>query len=672
MLTTVALAEEMDELRAALARATRRVAELEQQASALPDATSVQLEHQEPGNVVRQLEMLAAVARRTGNAVIATDPLGRIEWVNDGFTRLTGFTRDEVIGQRPGHILQGPDTAAATVAVMAKAIAERRPFIVEVLNYTKALAQYWVRVDAQPTLDRDGKLTGYIALETDVSEQRIASGREEVTRRVGEALLDCESIEDAASHIVHALTSTLDVRAAQIWLVDPGQPHLRYLTGACADDDGKDWLASGSRHTFERGYDWVVGVGAPGTAWGTRRPCVKSDFWAADANGQVSRRAEAGQRARIRTVCAVPVLGSDDVMAVIEIGGSHNFPGHEQLPSLVERIAQQFASFLLQHSSRQAFEALFRHSPDALLLVDDAGRIARANARAIDLFGADDGRRLGELLDDADGLLDSLATASAGPAIYKRQGLGGTVGSFSAEVTVSKMTMGVPGASAGPSTIIAVRDLTERHRAEEALQRSLDEKLTLMQEVHHRVKNNLQIISSLVAMQASELQSAEVRAALQDTSNRIQSMALVHQEIYGSDDLSRVRLGDYARRLCMSLAASLAPDATLDFDAEVVEVPIALAVPCGLVLNELLTNAFKYGRDSTGRCAVKTRIERMQGGFAFSVSDEGPGYLEDLPRKGSIGQTLIKALVRQLRAKRTVTFSGGTLVRIEVPAELTG
>jgi PAS domain S-box-containing protein len=672
VLTTVAPAEEMDELRAALARATRRVAELEQQASALPDAASVQLEHQEPGSVGRQLEMLAAVARRTGNAVIATDPLGRIEWVNDGFTRLTGFTRDEVIGQRPGHILQGPDTAAATVAVMAKAIAERRPFIVEVLNYTKALAQYWVRVDAQPTLDRDGKLTGYIALETDVSEQRIASGREEVTRRVGEALLDCGSIEDAASHIVHALTSTLDVRAAQIWLVDPGQPHLRYLTGACADDDGKDWLASGSRHTFERGYDWVVGVGAPGTAWGTRRPCVKSDFWAADANGQVSRRAEAGQRARIRTVCAVPVLGSDDVMAVIEIGGSHNFPGHEQLPSLVERIAQQFASFLLQHSSRQAFEALFRHSPDALLLVDDAGRIARANARAIDLFGADDGRRLGELLDDADGLLDSLATASAGPAIYKRQGLGGTVGSFSAEVTVSKMTMGVPGALAGPSTIIAVRDLTERHRAEEALQRSLDEKLTLMQEVHHRVKNNLQIISSLVAMQASELQSAEVRAALQDTSNRIQSMALVHQEIYGSDDLSRVRLGDYARRLCMSLAASLAPDATLDFDAEVVEVPIALAVPCGLVLNELLTNAFKYGRDSTGRCAVKTRIERMQGGFAFSVSDEGPGYLEDLPRKGSIGQTLIKALVRQLRAKRTVTFSGGTLVRIEVPAELTG
>ena len=177
-------------------------------------------------------------------------------------------------------------------------------------------------------------------------------------------------------------------------------------------------------------------------------------------------------------------------------------------------------------------------------------------------------------------------------------------------------------------------------------------------------------VRSAAAM--SRPQSAEVRAALQDTSNRIQSMALVHQEIYGSDDLSRVRLGDYTRRLCMSLAASLAPDATLDFDAEVVEVPIALAVPCGLVLNELLTNAFKYGRDSTGRCAVKTRIERMQGGFAFSVSDEGPGYLEDLPRKGSIGQTLIKALVRQLRAKRTVTFSGGTLVRIEVPAELTG
>jgi PAS domain S-box-containing protein len=659
--------DELDDLRAALAQASLRIADLEQQASAFADATpATELDN------VRQLEMLAAVARRTGNAVIATDRLGRIEWVNDGFTRLTGFSRDEALGRRPGQILQGPDTSAATVAFMAKAIAEYRPFDVEVLNYTKTSAQYWVRVDAQPTVDRDGQVTGYIALETDVSEQRIASGREDVTRRVGEALLNSESIEDAASQIVGALTSTLDVRAAQIWMVDPGQRYLRYLTGVCADGDGTDWVESSSRQTFERGNAWLVGVGAPGMAWGTRLTCVRSDFWMTDRNGQESRRAQAGQRARIRTVCAVPVHGTDDVMAVIEIGGSHNFPGHERLPSLVERIAQQFASFLLQHSSRQAFEALFRHSPDALLLVDDDGRIARANARAIDLFGPEEGRMLGDILGDADGLLNPLATASAGPAIYKRQGLGGMASSFSAEVTVSKMRMATPGASAGPSTIIAVRDLTERHRAEEALQRSLGEKLTLMQEVHHRVKNNLQIISSLVSMQAAEPESAEVRSALQDTSNRIQSMALVHQEIYGSDDLSRVRLGDYARRLCTSLAASLAPDATLDFDAGDVEVPVALAVPCGLILNELLTNAFKYGRDSSGRCVVKARIERMPSGFAFSICDEGPGYLDEQARNGSIGQSLIKALVRQLRAKQSVTFDGGTLVRIEVPGEATG
>jgi two-component sensor histidine kinase len=126
-------------------------------------------------------------------------------------------------------------------------------------------------------------------------------------------------------------------------------------------------------------------------------------------------------------------------------------------------------------------------------------------------------------------------------------------------------------------------------------------------------------------------------------------------------------LGDYARSLCTSLRSSLAPDAVLHFDADVVEVPTERAVPCGLILNELLTNAFKHGRDAAGRCVVKTRVERTPAGFAFIVADEGPGMHGEPVRKGSMGQTLITALVRQLRAKRTVTSEQGTVVRIEVP-----
>jgi PAS domain S-box-containing protein len=615
-----------------------------------------------PGDVERQLELLAAIAQRTANGVIVTTTTGRIEWVNDGFTRLTGFPFAEAIGRRPADLLQGPDTSATTVKEMSRAIAERRPFDVVVLNYTKTGQQYWVRVEAQPTVDRAGNVTGYIAIETDVSEARIAAGREDVTKRIGDGLLACGSIEDAAKIVVAALTSTLDVRAAQVWVVEPGHEHLRWLTGASADDDGRDWIAAGAAQTFRAGDDWIVGVGAPGMAWGTGRPCIKSDFWVADNNGQFSRRSAAAQRARIRTVCAVPVLGPEGVVAVIEIGGSHNYPGHERLPGLVERVAQQLAAFILQHQSRHAFEALFRQSPDALLLVDGAGVVDRANARAQDLFGAVRGQPLQALLDDADALLSTATSDGDAVVIHTRQGRthGGT--QFSAEVTVSSTT-----ATATPMRIVAVRDLTERHRADAALKKSLEEKQTLVQEVHHRVKNNLQIISSLVSLQSAELDGEEVRAALQDTSQRIQSMALVHQQIYGSDDLARVEFDDYARALCTTLRGSLAPDAALTIDAVAVELPIERAVPCGLILNELLTNAFKHGRGKDGRCAVHVVVERTATGFAFTVADEGPGLSPEPARRGSMGQTLITALVRQLRATKTVAVVDGTRVRIEVP-----
>ena len=211
----------------------------------------------------------------------------------------------------------------------------------------------------------------------------------------------------------------------------------------------------------------------------------------------------------------------------------------------------------------------------------------------------------------------------------------------------------------------------ERHLAEEALRRSLEEKVTLVQEVHHRVKNNLQIISSLVSLQAEDLESESARAALRDTSNRIQSMALVHQQLYANDNFARIVFGDYARALCTALHVSLAPDASLTVDADFVETTVERAVPAGLILNELLTNAFKHGHAPGRPAAIQVRVERLEAGFAFVVADGGPAFGDQPARKGSIGQTLIHALVRQLRAKRTYTRTAtGNEIRVELPNAL--
>ncbi len=299
----------------------------------------------------RHLAVLRAIADRTRNGVVVTDRDGVIDWVNAALTCMCGYTIDELRGVRPGPLLQGPATAAATLAIVRAAMAERRSFDVELLNYAKDGRQYWVRIEAEPLFDDDGTFDGYLAIEADTTEQRIAEASAAVTTSIGDRLLRCESVEAAAQAVTEELVGLLDVRAAQVWVVEPGVPDLRYVAGRRAAPGAQAWLDATAASVFRKGTEWVVGIGAPGVAWGTAAPCVRTDFWLTDKAGQLSRRAAAARAADIRTVCAAPVLGPDGVVAIIEIGGSHAYPGHERLPALLARVAHQLGSFLMQRRS---------------------------------------------------------------------------------------------------------------------------------------------------------------------------------------------------------------------------------------------------------------------------------------------------------------------------------
>jgi two-component sensor histidine kinase/putative methionine-R-sulfoxide reductase with GAF domain len=215
----------------------------------------------------------------------------------------------------------------------------------------------------------------------------------------------------------------------------------------------------------------------------------------------------------------------------------------------------------------------------------------------------------------------------------------------------------------------ASQDRRERVAAMEALARSLTEKETLLKEIHHRVKNNLQIVSSLLMLQSEKMPSDEARAMLQESVFRVRSMALIHQQLYGVDSLSRVDLAGYARTLSDSLRGVLAPSATVQVRAEPIEVTVETAVPLGLVLNELITNAFKYGLTSSPRASggdaapepdVLVELSACDGVLNIVVQDRGPGLPSgfDLTRATSLGLHLVHALTRQLRARLTIGGPG--------------
>jgi two-component sensor histidine kinase len=180
-------------------------------------------------------------------------------------------------------------------------------------------------------------------------------------------------------------------------------------------------------------------------------------------------------------------------------------------------------------------------------------------------------------------------------------------------------------------------------------------------------------------LQCEQMPAEEVRVALMDSVLRVRSMALIHQQLYGVESLAKIDFGDYARTLAESLRSVLAPRARLQVTADLVEVTIGTAVPLGLILNELLTNAFKYGvpEHSTrtpGRTGplldVSVEVRTIGDEVSLAVIDSGPGMPEnfDIERSRSLGLQLIRSLRRQLRGRFSYDSDRGSRFEIICPA----
>ena len=172
------------------------------------------------------------------------------------------------------------------------------------------------------------------------------------------------------------------------------------------------------------------------------------------------------------------------------------------------------------------------------------------------------------------------------------------------------------------------RLFSERQQFEEQLLTSLREKEVLLKEIHHRVKNNLQVISSLLSLQADTSGDQHLRTLLGESRNRVRSMALVHERLYHSDDLGRVEFQEYVSTLAAELVRSFGhPGVTCTVQADPISLGIDTAVPCGLILNEMLTNALKHAfpGDMTGTVTIEVnRIDDEH--VRLSVRDSGKGF----------------------------------------------
>ena len=201
------------------------------------------------------------------------------------------------------------------------------------------------------------------------------------------------------------------------------------------------------------------------------------------------------------------------------------------------------------------------------------------------------------------------------------------------------------------------------------------EKELLLKEVHHRVKNNMQVISSLLNMQADAQEDLVLSNLLGESQQRIKSMSLIHESLYQSDDLLEINFEDYIRTLATGLCRFYTiPGVEVQLDIVVDEVALGLdtAVPCGLIINELISNALKHGfNDHSGRAAViDVHFVKDQGQFRLRISDNGAGLPKDfdLSRSGSMGMEIVDILTQQLEGSLSYQSNAGAQFLIEFPA----
>jgi PAS domain S-box-containing protein len=219
--------------------------------------------------------------------------------------------------------------------------------------------------------------------------------------------------------------------------------------------------------------------------------------------------------------------------------------------------------------------------------------------------------------------------------------------------------------------LVMLTDITDLKLADEQLKASLKEKDALLKEVHHRVKNNLQIISSLLNLQSVGVEDPRYLEMIRDSQNRIKSMALVHELLYKSKDLSNIDISEYLYSLIRNISRSYSHTSgsvAIRTEIEKIDMDIDNAVPVGIIVTELVSNAYKYAflEGRAGEISVELRREAEK--IVLTVSDNGIGLPEgfEIGKTGTLGLQLVEMLTQQIEGELEIEGGGRTVFRISI------
>jgi len=379
-----------------------------------------------------------------------------------------------------------------------------------------------------------------------------------------------------------------------------------------------------------------------------------------------------------------PMGGASSVLTGRRRDGSE-FPVEISLSPMQTEEGLLVSAAIRDITERMKVEAKFRSfleaAPDAILIVNRSSQIVLLNSQAEKLFGFRREDLLGKPVEtlvperfrhrhsahrEGFFLDPRVRPMGSGLELFGVRA-GGT--EFPVEISLSPIET-----EEGTLVSAAIRDISERKLAETKLRQSLNEKDVLLKEIHHRVKNNLQIVSSMLNLQMDQIADAKALELFQESQSRVRSIALFHEKLYQSKDLARVDIAEYLKVLTGGLFATYGvnPDSLqLVVNADDIPMGVDAAISCGLIVNELVSNSLKHAfpGDRKGAVGVTLRSEGTEA--VLEVSDDGVGFPadRDFRNPSTLGLKLVAILTEQLRGTIEFVRSRGTRFIVRFPRE---
>jgi PAS domain S-box-containing protein len=303
----------------------------------------------------RESRKLALVAARTDNAVVVTDAKGYIEWVNEGFVRITGYTLEEVLGRKPGEMLQGPRTDPKAVNYIRERLAAESSVTTEILNYRKNGETYWLALEIQPMRDSEGRVMNYMAVQRDISQRMAEKLRREILHSVSRIIASSGLTREVGAKILQSICARLECSVGLLWLVEPDGETMR------CEEIWHDPLMNVSPFLdASEAAEVRPGQYVPGIVWQSGKPLWIEDL----ANYPECPRSSEATGLELCGTLAFPIVSNNRVLGVFEFCGQTIAPPEDAMFPIISDIGNQMGQFL----ARRQAEA------DTLAAKEDAER----------------------------------------------------------------------------------------------------------------------------------------------------------------------------------------------------------------------------------------------------------------------------------------------------------